>query len=100
MMNAMIVGVQRSTVTFVSSSSTAPAIVSAKLRSLHSHRLLYQTHKQPPLRRPLKDDLVSGYSVYMATINLRDLSIETYLLHQIILQLLEEVLTHCGNIER
>jgi len=116
-MNSVIIGVQRSIVTFVSSSSTAPAIVSAKLRSLHSHRLqLYQAQKQPPAPRRI-DDLVSGYFVYMAAIKLRHMSLGrvtainsrqmsvergAHLLqkiHEIILSVLERALTHSGKIE-
>ena len=91
--------------TFFSSS----AMVSAKLRSLHSYKLKPRVnraldHDWPSIFLSTKDDLVSGYSVHLAAVNLRHISvgIGAWILqrmYQLILPLLEGTLTDCGNIE-
>ena len=84
--------------TFFSSSSTEPALVFAKLWLLQERRLT------PMIVKPIKDDLVSGYTVYMTVVDMRLNSIyespDVFLRgHQLMLPLVETVLTHCGTIE-
>ena len=54
--------------------------------------------------RPVNDNLVSGYTVYMAVEHLRLTTVDTSAdvfqrVHKIMLLLLENALTHCGKMK-
>jgi len=87
--------------------SAIPPVVPAKLRSLHSRRLtlpIGQALDRTSIPQLIKDDLVSGYFVYMAAVHLRHNSpqISAYMLkemHEMILPLLQNTITRCGRME-
>ena len=85
---------------FSSSSSSEPATAFARLWFTRQNIL------KPSIIPPIKDNLVSGYTVYMAVINLRLTTFDTFgnsnvfqKVHQTMLMLLENALTHCRKIE-
>jgi len=83
-----------------SSSSTESTVVFARLRFMRQ-RILKPSIL---LVRPMKDDLVSGYTVYMEVVNLRLTTLYTSAnvfqrVHQTMLLFLKNALTHCGKIE-